>query len=130
MTGRIAVVDGVNIAYEERSRQGSPKVENIVAVNGTLKLKGYDPIIIVDEGLKESVDDPQELEQLIGNGTIKLAPAGADRAQFLMRTAERHQAVIVSNDHYKGYEKEYPWIKERCLPLMITDGIVELYELR
>lgn len=128
--GRIAVVDGINVAHEERSEKGRPKVGNIVAVNRTLKLKGYEPIIIVDARLKQTVDNPEELEFLIRNGTIRQAPAGTDINSFLIRTAEKHRAVIVTNDRYGDYEEKYPWVKERRVPLMITDGEVELYEVR
>lgn len=129
-SSKIAIVDGASVAYEEKSKQGSPKVGNIVAVNQTLKLKGYDPIIIVDASLKHEVDDPDQLEVLIGNGTIKQAPAGTDADYFLIRMAEEHEALIVTNDRYQNYEDQYPWIKDRSLPLMIIDGVVELYEPR
>lgn len=129
-SSKIAVVDGANVAYEEKSKAGSPKVGNIVAVNQTLKLKGYDPIIIIDASLKHEVDDPDQLEVLIGNGTIRQAPAGTDADYFLIRTADEHKALIVTNDRYQNYEEQYPWIKERRLPLMIIDGVVELYEPR
>ncbi len=127
---KIAVVDGTKVAYEEKSKQGSPKVGNIVAVNQTLKLKGYEPIIIIDASLKHQIDDPEQLEVLIENGTLKQAPAGTDADYFLIRTAEEHDAVIVTNDLYQEYEGKHPWIKDRRLPLMIINGLVEIYEFR
>ena len=65
MPKRIAVVDGANIAYVERSRQGDPKISNLLAVRAALEKKGYEPLIIVDASLIYRIDDRPQLEALI-----------------------------------------------------------------
>jgi hypothetical protein len=124
----IIVVDGANVAYEEKSKNGSPRVSNLKAVHRVLKEKGFEPIIIVDAALQYKIDDKQQLEKLIDDQTVRQAPAGTDADYFILETAKEHTARIVTNDKYLDYQGEYPWIEERRIPLMIINGEVELYE--
>ena len=126
--GRFIVVDGANVAYEEQTQDGKPKVSNIVAVRRELVQLGYEPIIIVDASLRRQVDDSDQLERLIDEQVVREVPAGTDAAFFVVKTAEQQHARIVSNDRYRPYQDEYPWIDERRVPLMIINGQVELYE--
>src|SRR5512138_564529 len=118
---RIAVVDGTNIAYEEPSRGGKPKVGNLIAVKKALEQRGYEPIIIVDASFRHEADDPEQLEALIDSLQVRQAPAGTQADYFVLETAEHKNAIVVSNDQYKQYREQYPWIDERRVPLMIID---------
>ncbi|HBY96830.1 MAG: hypothetical protein M5U01_33535 [Ardenticatenaceae bacterium] len=69
--GRVIVVDGANVAYEEVSKENQPKVSNLVAVRRVLEQKGYRPIVIVDASLRYEIDDPAQLEVLIDDQTIR-----------------------------------------------------------
>lgn len=124
----IIVVDGANVAYIEKSENGGPKIDNILAVDRELKDKGYEPIIIVDASLQYEIDDAEHFETLINNQTIRQAPAGTDADFFILETAREHKAKIVTNDRYKDYQDKYNWIEKARLPLMIINGAVELYE--
>lgn len=126
--GKVIVVDGANVAYEECDDDGHPKVHNILAVRRLLKERGYDPVVIVDASLKYKVDDEQRFESLIEEQIIRQVPAKTDADYFVLKTAEQHEAMIISNDQYKDYLPEFPWINERRVPLMIIKGEVELYE--
>lgn len=128
MFKRFAVVDGSNIAHVEESKNGKPKVSNIVAVEKALREEGYETVVIVDAALRHEIDDAAQLESLIDTGVVHQAPAGTDADYFVIETAEEKNAVIVSNDVYKDFAKEHPWIQGRRLPLMIIDGNVELYK--
>ena len=128
-TGRPIVVDGANVAYAEQSGEGQPKVSNLVAVRRALKERGYDPIIIIDASLIHDVDDPEQLEGLLDEDPdLQQAPSETDADYFVLETADRLDAEVISNDGYTRYQDEYPWIEHRRVPLMIVDGEVELYE--
>ena len=124
----VIVVDGANIAYIEPSKKGDPKVSNITSVVSLLKEKGYQPIVIIDASLHHKVDDPEQLDALINERVIRQAPAGTDADYFVLEVADENNANVVSNDRFEPYQKDFPWIKERRIPLMIVNGEVELYD--
>lgn len=124
---QVAVVDGANVAYAERTREGRPKASNITAMRAALERLRYKPIIIVDAALRHDVDDTQQMESLIEKQIVRQAPAGVPADYFVLRTAQEEGAVIVSDDIYRQYREQFPWITERRLPFMIINGRVELY---
>ncbi len=125
---QVAVVDGSNIGYEEKSGRHQPKVGNLLAVRRVLEEQGYQVIIIIDASFHHAVDDPQQLEKLLAEQIVRQAPAGTDADFFVLKTAEELDAVVVSNDTYEPYQQQFAWIKDRRLPLMIIGGQVELYQ--
>lgn len=88
MPKRIAVVDGANIAYAERSEKGDSKISNLLAVRATLEQKGYETVMIVDASLLYEIDDRPQLEALIDNQAIRQAPAKTDSDYFVIEVAE------------------------------------------
>jgi hypothetical protein len=126
--GRKIVVDGSNVAFEEFSKGGTPKVSNLVAVRKHLEERGFHPMIIVDASLKHKVDDPDQLDALILNERIHQVPAGTDADYWVLETAQRIDGLVVSNDRFQPYQDSYPWIEERRIPVMIIEGLVQLYE--
>lgn len=127
MSSNVIVVDGTNVAYEEFSHDGKPKVANLVAVRKTLERDGFDPIIIIDASLRYDIDDPDQLEGLLDDQRVRQVPAGTDADYFVLTTAQRENAQVVSNDQYNGYQDQYGWIEERRIPFMIVRGEVEFY---
>lgn len=125
---RPIIIDGANIAYIEQTEEGQPKVSNLVAVRRALKARGYDPVVIIDASLIHEVDDPEQLENLLDHSGYHQAPSETDADYFIMETADRLSAEVVSNDEYERYQDEYPWIDHRRVPLMIVEGEVEFYE--
>jgi hypothetical protein len=122
------IVDGSNVAYEGVPKGSKPELSNILAVRKALEKRGYDPVIIVDAALHHTVDQPGQIEHLIGKDAILQAPAGTDADYFILETADRMHAQVVSNDEYRPYRDRFPWVNKRRVPFMIIDGQVELYQ--
>lgn len=128
MAQKNAVIDGANVAHEETTQDGKPKLSNILAVREKLAALGYHTIVIVDAALYHSIDEPAHLNALIEKQVIRQAPAGTDADYFVLRTAADEHAIVVSNDRYKPYQQRFPWIRDRRQAFMIVEGDVELYE--
>ena len=124
----VVVVDGANVAYEERSAGGKPKLANLLKVRRELEERGFEAIILVDASLKYDIDDQTQLESLIASQQVRQVPAGTDADFFIIQLAEQLDARIVTNDRYRDYAERHPWISERRLPYMIVKGEVMLYE--
>ena len=127
MSASKLVVDGANVAYAELSHAGDPKVSNLVAMLDVLRQEGYEPIVIIDASLRHDVDDPEQLEALLDEYVCCQVPADTDADYFILETADRLQASVVSNDEFEEWLDDYPWIEERRVPFMIIHGQVELY---
>ena len=125
---RMVVIDGANVAYEERSAGGKPKFSNLLKVRRELEEKGFEPVILVDASLKYDIDDQEQLENLIRSQQVRQVPAGTDADFFIIQFSQELDALIVTNDRYKDYADQYPWVNERRLPYMIVKGEVVLYE--
>lgn len=124
---RLAVVDGNNVAYDEPNRERDPKVANILRMHDALARLGYRPLTIVDATLRHEVDRPEELEKLLNDGAIRQAPAGTPADFFVLETAQREDGIVISNDIYRQWRHDRPWVAHRRVPFMIVDGQVELY---
>ena len=125
---KVVVIDGANVAYEERSAGGKPKLSNLLKVRRELEERGCEAVIIVDASLKYDIDDQEQLENLIRSQQVRQVPAGTDADYFIIQFADQLDALVVTNDRYKDYAGQYPWITERRLPYMIVKGEVVLYE--
>ena len=124
----VVVIDGANVAYEERSAGGKPKLSNLLNVRNELEGRGFEAVIIVDASLKYDIDDQTQLETLIQSQQVRQVPAGTDADYFIIQLADQFNARVVTNDRYKDYLDDYPWITDRRLPYMIVKGEVVLYE--
>ena len=122
------VVDGANVAYAEMSKEGDPRVSNLVDMRRYLQQAGYTPIIIVDASVRYEIDDPKQLEALLDRQAVRQAPSDTDADFFILETAKQHNAKIVTNDKFDQFRDEYPWIEERRVPFMIIDGEIILYK--
>lgn len=128
MAKRQVVVDGANVAYEERSKSGTPRLANLVGLRKDLEDRGFAVIMIVDASLYHEIDDPDQLDALIDNGTIHQAPAGTEADYFVLKIADENNALVVSNDRFQQYQDEYPWIEKRRIPYMIVEHTIHLHE--
>ena len=125
---KTVVIDGANVAYEERSAGGKPKLSNLLKVRRELEERGCEAVIIVDASLKYDIDDQEQLETLIQSQQIRQVPAGTDADFFIIQFAHELDALMVTNDRYRDYAERFPWIPERRLPYMIVKGEVVLYD--
>jgi predicted GTPase len=121
------VVDGANVPYLEQTETGKPQVSNLSAIHRALKDRGYHPIVIIDASLIHEVDDRQQLEDFLDDPVVQQAPSQTDADYFVLETADRLDAQVVSNDEYARYQDEYPWIEDRRVPLMIVEEEVQFY---
>ena len=124
----VVVIDGANVAYEERSAGGKPKLSNLLKVKRELEERGFEAVIIVDASLKYGIDDQAQLETLIRSQQVRQVPAGTDADYFIIQFADQLDARVVTNDRYKGYAEQYPWVMQRRMPYMIVKGEVVLYD--
>ncbi len=130
MTGKrewAIVIDGSNIAYDEQTSEGKPRVENIrLAIEAARRQ--YDQIVvIVDAALRHQIDQPGELEKMLDEQAVRQAPADTPADYFVLRTADDLQADVLSNDTFRQYHKQWPWIEYRRIPYMIIDRRFIIY---
>lgn len=123
----LAVVDGANVAYLDKTEDGKPRVSNLTAVRDVLKAMGFVPVIIMDAALRYEVDDEKQLEHLLDTEDFQQAPAGSDADYFVLSFAQDEDSIVVSNDQFEEYREQFPWIEEKRVPLMIVNGDVQLY---
>lgn len=127
MESEVIVVDGANVAWDEQTKDGKPKVSNIVAMQQALQKEGFDPIIIIDARLRHDIDDPGRLESLIDGQHVRQSPAGTEADYFVLMTAKQQDSRFVTNDTFEKYRDEYDWIWDRRTPFMIVEGQVQLH---
>src|SRR5688500_13088162 len=96
----LAIVDGSNVAHEDRTPDGKPQVRNLAAVREALERAGYEVRVVVDAALQHQIDDPAELDRLISQEVVLQAPAGTDADYFILEQAEAKGAIVVSNDMF------------------------------
>ncbi len=123
-----AVLDGSNIAWEEKSFSEKPKISNIETMINRLSKANFRKIITVaDAALRYQIDDQRRLDKLVKEGAIKMLPARVDGDKFILRLAEEENGMIVSNDMFKEFREMSPWIDQRRIPYTILDGEVYLH---
>src|SRR5579862_2690133 len=125
-----AIIDGSNSAYLQAPRERRANIKNISAVAKAVEKSGRDPVIIIDPSIRSLLVDVDEFERLMSDSRLMTVPAGRDMNHFVLETAEKLNAVIVSNYTYVEYYEEYPWVEERRIPVAIVDGSVILLDAK
>ncbi|MEM1913402.1 MAG: hypothetical protein QW067_09705 [Thermofilaceae archaeon] len=120
VSGWVIVIDGSNVAYAARDSLGRPRARNILLAINWAREKGYTPLVVVDASLKHHIDDPFTLDSLRARGVLYEAPARTSADAFIISIAEKQGALILSNDTFKEYLGEKPWIEKRRLAFMIV----------
>ncbi|MHB1170779.1 MAG: NYN domain-containing protein [Longimicrobiales bacterium] len=119
---KVAIVDGSNVAH---STEGdSARLENITLVCDRLREDGFEPIVVADAALRHQIDQADEYEVLVENGTIRQAPAGTDADYFILSFARELDAAVVSNDRYRDRMDAFPEARDRVIRYMIVNGEV------
>ncbi len=122
------ILDGSNIAWEEKSLSNKPQINNIEAMINRLSRANFKKIVTVaDAALRYQIDEQKRLDRLVKEGAMKMLPARVDGDKFILRLAEEENAMIVSNDMFKEFRETAPWIDERRIPYTILDGEVYLH---
>ncbi|HVL28015.1 MAG TPA: hypothetical protein VM390_07695, partial [Acidimicrobiales bacterium] len=113
MPDRYVVVDGSNIATEGRSVPSLAQLDEAVRAF-MLERPAEQVIVVVDASFGYRIDESErsEYEQAEAAGEIVSPPAGAlGRGDgFLLRIADRTDAVVLSNDSFQEFHAEYPWL--------------------
>jgi hypothetical protein len=122
------VVDGANVAHEIKAKGGKAKTSNLMAMRDELTERGFTPIIIIDATLRHDIDDAPALEAMIERGHVLQAPAGTDADYFVLETAKREDAKIISNDLFRDRRDQLEDLDDRRVPFMIVNAEVQLYE--
>ncbi|MEM3982738.1 MAG: hypothetical protein QXM71_08480 [Thermofilum sp.] len=120
ISGWVVVIDGSNVAYAARDSLGRPRARNILLAINWARERGYTPLVVVDASLKHHIDDPFTLDSLRARGVLYEAPARTSADAFIISIAEKQGALILSNDTFKEYLGEKPWIEKRRLAFMIV----------
>jgi hypothetical protein len=125
-----AVIDAWNILNLEIPRQQKPRIKIIYAVIDAVKASGREPILVVEAATLSTVGDPENLENLLAESFVLSIPDGSDSSRAVLETAEKRDAIVVSNNTYSDYWGEYPWVELCRLPVALVDGHVCLLEGR
>ena len=122
------ILDGSNIAWEEKSLSDKPKISNVEAMINRLSRADFKKIVTVaDAALRYQIDNQKRLDKLVREGAMKMLPARVDGDKFILRLAEEENAMIVSNDMFKEFRETASWIDQRRIPYTILDGEVYLH---
>lgn len=122
----LAVIDGSNMAHLGESKKA--RVKYLELVVDEARRQGYSPIVFVDAYLRHEIDDQKKLEDLIRVGKVRQVPARTQADEFILQEAEHLDAVVVSNDLFKPYQGEFPWVVDsarfRRVTLSFDDNTV------
>ncbi|MHA1815894.1 MAG: NYN domain-containing protein [Candidatus Heimdallarchaeaceae archaeon] len=122
------ILDGSNIAWEEKNSLDKPKISNIENMINRLSKVNFNKIITVaDAALRYQIDNQKRLDKLVKEGAMKMLPARVDGDKFILRIAEEESAMIVSNDMFKEFREMKTWIDQRRIPYTILDSEVYLH---
>jgi hypothetical protein len=123
-----AVIDGRNAAYLQAPRERRPIIRNILKVAEAVQASGLDPIIVFDPSIRSLVASVDDLEALLSDLRVIAVPEGKEISPFVLETAERLNAFVVSNNTYAEYWDDYSWIENRRIPVAIVNGAVLLLD--
>ena len=106
------LVDGSNIAFNRRSKQKKPKIENLQILLRFLRKFEQEFhvefLIIVDASLRYQIDDKSLLEEWEKVGEITQCPKNHQSDDFLIEYGQKHpdNSIIISNDTFREYDTE------------------------
>ena len=112
-----ALIDGSNVAH---ATEGEPaRLANILLVRDKLAEQGFEPIVVADAALRHQIDDAEEYERLVAEGTVHQAPAGTDADYFLLSFAKELDAALVSNDRFRDRSRQFASVRRQIIRFMI-----------
>ena len=125
VNNELLIVDITNILNLDKDENGALKIGNILNVSDTLKLHGYNPLMIADANMRHyRLDKPQLYEELLQKGILTQAPAGRKADEFVLEFAKAENCKFLANDMYKNFYREFgrQWIFEHHLACMLVNG--------
>jgi Zc3h12a-like Ribonuclease NYN domain len=107
------VVDGSNLATEGRTTPSLSQLDDVVRAFLDER-PGTDVIVVVDASFEHRVAPAERarFKEAEIAGEIVTPPAGAlGRGDaFILKIAQRIDAVVLSNDSFQEFHDEYPWL--------------------
>jgi hypothetical protein len=117
-----ALIDGSNVAHATEG--DAARLTNILLVRDRLAEQGFEPIIVADAALRHQIDDAEQYEQLVADGTVHQAPAGTDADYFLLSFAKELDAALVSNDRFRDRSQQFASVRRQIIRYMILENEV------
>ena len=74
--------------------------------------------------------DADEFEKLLSDRRVMTVAPGEDQSRVVLDTANKLDAVIVSNNTYIDYYEEFPWIELKRISVAIMNGKAFLLDNR
>jgi len=124
ITDDFFIIDGSNVAYQDRNYQKKPQLKNLTIIKQkleTLGIKNYH--IICDRSLNYTIDDKENYKKLVKKSIIIETPEGTKADIFILQITQEKNGYNISNDIFKSYYKLYEpdWIKHRRISFKIID---------
>lgn len=116
-----AVIDGSNALYLQAPREPRPNIGHVLALARAVEEAGMEPMILFDPGIRTLLTDA-EFETLSMDPRAFALPDGKDMGPFILETADRMDAAIVSNNIYAEYAPNSQWMEKRRIPITVVDG--------
>ena len=113
MSVRYVVVDGSNLATEGRSLPSLQQLDEAVRAY-MVEDPAADIVVVVDASFEHRVEESERtrFKEAEAAGELVTPPAGAiGRGDaFILKIAERANAVVLSNDSFQEFHGEHPWL--------------------
>jgi hypothetical protein len=123
-----AIIDGSNAVHLQAPQVRRPNIKNISAIASAVEASGREPIIVIDPSIRSVLAEAEEFERLMSDPRLMIVPEGQETARFVLETAQKLDAVIVSNNTYVEYYEDFPWIEQRRIPVAAVSGSVLLLD--
>jgi uncharacterized protein YegL len=68
--------------------------------------------VLVDASTFYKLTEPDQavLEQMEARGELERTPAKTEADPWILKWADENEALVISNDAYKRWQREYPWV--------------------
>lgn len=136
MRDRTIIIDGSNVAHNSNGNGASkPCVTNIIFLVDHLKNKGFENIIVIsDASLKHKLGDNGKMKTLKEKAKYIEAPKEQPADIFIIYYVKRTHCLLVSNDTFREWKVQDPWVAENIdyyrLSFIIDEKEVILPDLK
>ncbi|MHA1983289.1 MAG: NYN domain-containing protein [Candidatus Hodarchaeales archaeon] len=117
----LVVLDGTNLACDNKP----PSMNNIKVAQELLISEGFESICIVSPALKYRILEKEEFLKEIHEGNFIQSPAGSYDDRYIIETAMKFNAYILSNDKFSDLKEYRDDVKKRRMTFtFIRDEII------
>jgi hypothetical protein len=99
---------------------GKPMVSNLALARRSLKLAGFESIIVVSAALVHQIDEPVDLLDMISTGQVIQVDKGRSDDREIIRLAKANNALVMSNDRFLDWLEANPWLSTRIMKYRMT----------